>query len=181
MADSYKTRSEYFEHIAYMNKLIAHKRPIAEGSGKLRKAFFRMNDEDELNAACINWSHFPCVVHLGHDMRFRGKGTGLPNKIIGSSLLFLFPADGKDLAAGIQNAYDKSEAAMNKFISFMRNEMEEMDSCGNNIFYLDDNKIQAQEAGPYDNKLYGWNLLIEDEQLAKELKYSDDDWFEDMI
>src|SRR3954447_5301699 len=86
---NFKQRSDYFRLIANKNKLIAHNRPIEEGSIKLRKSFHRINDEDELNAACTQWAHFPCVVHIGNDINYKQPGTGLPAKLTGNHLYFL--------------------------------------------------------------------------------------------
>src|SRR4051795_92672 len=85
----FKQRSEYFKMIANKNKMIAHERPIEEGSNKLRKSFHRINDEDELNAACSQWAHFPCVVHIGNDINYKQIGTRVTMKVTDNHLYFL--------------------------------------------------------------------------------------------
>jgi hypothetical protein len=177
---TYKTRSDYFKMIANKNKLIAHDRPIAVGSDKLRKSFHRINDEDELNAACVNWAHFPCVVHIGYDIHYRENDTGLPRRITVNRLLFLTKTNTKDYAAlsdAIEVAYDEANQAMSKFISFMRQDMEDNAPCGD-LFLFDMNRALAEMVGPINTTLFGWQLTLLDEAKAVELKYQQDDWFD---
>ena len=61
----YKTREEYWRSIAIAHDLIQHESPVTMGSDELRNSFFRINDEEELNAASENWIHFPCLVMIG--------------------------------------------------------------------------------------------------------------------
>jgi len=64
---SFKDRSDYFKLIASKNKLIAHNKLLSTGGNRV--SFFRINNEEELSAACKNWAHFPCVVHAGHNLK----------------------------------------------------------------------------------------------------------------
>lgn len=175
---NYKERSDYFKLIANKNRLIADGRPVIAGSGNLRKSFFRVNDIDELNAACVNWAHFPCVVHVGHDIRYKQPGTGLPRKNIGNHLLFLSKASTQNLADSMEAAYQESEEAMSEFLSFMNEEMENSCRCGN-LFLFDLTGAHAEQDGPYNSVLYGWHLSFYDESVASDLVYDETKWFED--
>lgn len=173
---TYKQRSDYFEMLANNNKLIAHQRPVSDGSEKLRKSFFRVNDLDELNAAAVNWAHGPCMVHVGHDILFKQPGTGLPRKVIGNHLYFLSKTKPQNLANEMEAAYTESEEAMSQVLSFMNEEMEENMRCGN-LFLFDLKGAHAEQIGPFNNVWYGWHLVFYDETRACDLGYKNDDWF----
>ncbi len=163
-----------------MNKLIADGRPVSDDEGaKLRKSYHRINDEDELNSACVTWAHFPCVVHIGNDLRFVEHGTGLPQRVTGNHLYFLVPVTNPALSDSIETAYDQAEIVMNQFISYMRQDYEDHAGCGN-LFLFDMNRMKAQMIGPINIKLFGWYLIFEDENIAKDLLYVAGNWFIDM-
>ena len=177
---NYKARSDYFKMIAHKNKLIAHAQPVAEGSEKLRKSFHRVNDLDELNAACESWAHFPCAVHVGHDKIFKQVGEGITRRVNANHLFFFAKIDSKTypaLSDAMENAYDVADTAMSKFLSYMREDLEANGACGN-LFLFDLNRATAEQIGPYNSVLYGWQLTFYDEQKAWELCYKEDDWFE---
>lgn len=180
---NYKTRDEYFGLITHKNLLIAHDRQIPD-TDKYRKSYFRVNDMDELNAACVNWAHFPCVVHMGHDILFRQPGAGLPRKIIGNHLLFLSRikneerGDTTSIARQIQNAYKEAEQAMDEFLSYMKEEMDENNICGE-LFLFDLEKAQAEQVGPFQQVLYGWALVFYDETKATTMQYDAAKWYTD--
>lgn len=177
---TYQTRSNYLKAVASNNKLVANGRPVAEGSDKLRKSFHRVNSEEELDAACRVWAHFPCMVHIGHDMRGKENGTGMPRKITGTHLYFLSKIDTKTFPAqsdAIEAAYAEAETVMNQFLGYLRADMEENDSCGN-IFLFDFNRVKADMIGPINAVLYGWYLVFEDENKASEAVYKSEDWFQ---
>jgi hypothetical protein len=181
---SYKARSDYYKKIAHYNKLIAHDRAVAEGSDKMRKSFHRINDEDELNAACANWAHFPCVVHVGYEIIYRQNGTGIPRRVVRTHLYFLSKTNKtvySFLADAIEVAYDEASLAMSQFIGFMDNEAKEDDLCSNTLFLFDVNRSHAEQIGPINDSLYGWHLQFEDEAKATELIYHNEEWFENDI
>lgn len=179
MESSYMDRSDYFEMIANKHIKIAHNRPISIGSSSLRKSFHRINDEDELITACVNWGHFPCVVHFHHLMIFRQNGTGLPDRVTQNGLLFLAKQDmNNKMSDTIETAYGEAEDAMNIFIQFMRKDNEENGTCGE-LFLFDANKMTAEMYGPINDKLFGWLLTFEDEHIAKDLKYDAANFFDD--
>ncbi|NNV57364.1 hypothetical protein [Limnovirga soli] len=177
---AYKKRSDYFKNIANSSRVVAHNRPVSVGSTDLRKSFHRINDEDELNAACANWAHFPCVVHLDYSMRFKETGSFPGNRLVNDSLMFLAKIDmdayANNLADGIEAAYNEAERAMNLYISFMENDYETNGSCGG-LFYFDEGKITVSKIGPVNDNLFGWVLQMQDEAPAKELLYNDEDWY----
>lgn len=175
----YKERSDYFKMLANNNKLIAHNRPI-DGSNKNRKSFYRVNDLDELNAACVNWAHFPCMVHVGHDILFKQPGTGLPRKVIGNHLYFLSKTKAKNLADEMEAAYTESEEAMSQILSYMNEEMEAGHRCGN-LFLFDLKGAHAEQIGPFNTVLYGWHLVFYDETRACDLGYKSIEWFTPMV
>jgi len=173
---TYKARSDYFKLISTKSKLIAHDEDIVDG-GK-RVSFHRINAEDELNAACKYWAHFPAVVHIGHSINYRSNGTGLPNKVISNHLYFLAQLDlvGNTFQAdAIEEAYEKAEEAMDKFLAYMIEDFEENGSCGN-LFMFDFNRASAEMIGPINQNLYGWYLVFQDQAKGSAFKYVENDW-----
>jgi hypothetical protein len=194
---NYKERSDYFKLIAHNNILIAHDRNyIVDQNGvivytedgqvvetdnmKTRKSFHRVNNEAELNAACKDWAHFPCVVHIGHDIRWKSMGTSLPHRVNGNHLHFLTKLDTKKYpykADAIEAAYDEAAEAMEQFLSYMREDLETNGVCGN-LFLFDLANANAEQIGPVNSNLYGWYLMFADEKKAYELNYYSSKWFE---
>src|SRR4051794_28022960 len=174
----FKQRSDYFKTIAHKNKLISHDRPIEDGSIKLRKSFHRINDEDELNAACSQWAHFPCVVHIGNDINYKQLGTGLPRKVTNNHLYFLTKVANPLSADAIEAAYDEAYTTMSQFINFMLHDLQQMEGCGE-LFLLDLNRSKSEMIGPINTTLFGWYLSFEDEQRATEFLYDEDSWITD--
>lgn len=175
---TYKERSDYFKMIAIKNKRTAHEQPVSEGSDKLRKSYHRINDLDELNAACVNWAHFPCIVHVGEERMYRQSGTGLPAKINGSHLYFL---DKLPVLNGIANAmelaYDAAEKVMSEFISYLQEDKEVNGVCGN-MGMFDVNRASAEQIGPFNDVLFGWHLTFYLEEKDRALIYNSNDWYE---
>jgi len=173
---SFKDRSDYFKLIASKNKLIAHNKLLSTGGNRV--SFFRINNEEELSAACKNWAHFPCVVHAGHNLMFNQPGTGLPQMTVGNHLYFLAKLDSDNLPFGadqIEDAYDKALQAMMQFVSYMINDKQENGVCGE-MFLFDLNRAKADMIGPYNSVLYGWYLYFADKEKVKELKYDANLW-----
>lgn len=173
---NYKARSAYFKLIATKSKLIAHDEDLPE-DGK-RASFHRINAEDEFNAACKNWAHFPAVVHIGHSVNYRSNETGLPNKVISNHLYFLAKLDLENnvyIADAIEKAYEKAEEAMDKFLSYMLEDYDANGSCGN-LFIFDMNRASAEMIGPINQTLYGWYLVFQDQAKGSSFKYIANDW-----
>jgi len=168
----FQTRTNYFKELCELHKIVAHNTPI---DGGLRKSFHRINDEEELGAACINWGHFPCVVHLGYTMRPRDNEGNELNKTIINSLLFLSKQKEGDMADKIQEAYDEAYEIMSDFISWFKNELEENGTCGN-FRNIDFSNMKADMYGPLNNNLYGWLLLFTDESYAPEFSFDKNKW-----
>ncbi|WP_438946681.1 hypothetical protein [Sediminibacterium sp.] len=173
---NYKARSNYFKLIATKSKLIAHDEALQDG-GK-RVSFHRINAEDEFNAACKDWAHFPAVVHIGHSLNYKSNGTGLPNKVISNHLYFLTKLDLDTevyKANAIEKAYEKAEEAMDKFISYMLEDYDVNGSCGN-LFVFDLSRASAEMIGPINQNLYGWYLVFQDQAKGNSFKYIENDW-----
>lgn len=177
MSSFFKDKSDYLKTVAHNNKLIADGRPLNTGSAVIRKSFHRLNGEDELNTACVNFAHFPCVVHAGYNIVFRQPGTGLPRRVNGTTLYFLSKCADNLLSDSIELAKDEAAKAMIEYCSFLNEEMENNNVCGGGLFIFDMNKAQASEVGPKNSNLYGWRLYFEDESNGNEFKYDATKWF----
>ena len=173
---SFLDRSNYLKKVAGYNKKIANGLTI---DGGVRKSFFRVNDEEELLSACINWGHFPCLVHIGHVGVFRDDKIGTPKNVLGTHLYFLSRLDlvtypEKDNA--IEMAYDESFGVMLEFLSFMKEDQEEHGAEG----YLYDFNLGGAK---YDmlsgiiGSLYGWYLVLEDKTPESGLIFNSDKWY----
>lgn len=176
---SFKTRTDYFKRIAIRNKLIAHEGSVLTEDGGLRNAFFRINGEEELMAACESWIHFPCVAHIGYDVRFKDTGVGLPRRITSNHLYFLAKKDTDTFEKepdAIEAAYDIAHDAMMQFISYMREDFEVNGSCGQ-FFLFNLNGAKAEMLDPINEKLYGWYLIFEDEKVATEMAFDSPNFF----
>lgn len=175
---SFKNRSDYFKSICNNNILIADGRII--DSGGVRKSYFRLNDEDEFEAACANWVHFPCVVYYNNSFRYKSVFPGKPRKIIINELWFVakidhdnFPID----ADAIENAYDVAMQAMDEFVSWLNHEMETNNACGE-IFYFSMDQSKVERLGTLSNNLTGWSLLFQDEKPSDATAYDASKWVE---
>lgn len=168
----FKTRREYFEHIATKNKLIAHDADTV--NGKKRKSFFRMNNEQELMTGVANLIHFPCVVLYDFTGAFSEDKNAIAKSRITNQLLFLSKkGSSADL---IEQAQDEAFLAMCQFISYIYNDYNINGRCSN--FYDIDlsrfNWVSINPIGPY---LYGWELIFEDEQAASKLiSFNAENW-----
>lgn len=159
----FKTRSDYFKGLANANKLIAHNR---EENGETRQSFFRMNDEDELMAACVNFIHFPCLVHFGFDGRYTGDQNAVPKAKISNQVLILKKVDVASMDS-IEDAYDVCFEVMEQIVSKMYNEWLTDSRCspfGN----LDLSRFSFQAYSVTGN-LFGYLLTFEDDQWAKKI------------
>lgn len=168
----FKDRSNYFKQLAINNKSIAHTKVV---DGEQRVSFFRLNDEEELQAACANWMHFPCVNHFGFDGRYAGPEEVVKRKL-SNDLLFLSKALATDMD-GIEDAYDEAFEAMEKWLSRMEWEYKTQGSCG--PFSVFDPSRCSFVRYKLDGNLFGWLLSFEDEKYADEInKYNPNDWFD---
>src|SRR4051812_39847439 len=99
----FKTRSEYFKQLAINNKQVAHTKEV---DGEVRKSFFRMNDQEELAAACANWAHFPCIVHLGFFGNYTANPKEVNKRVISNSIMVLAKAISTTDLNSIEDAKD---------------------------------------------------------------------------
>jgi hypothetical protein len=168
----FKEKSDYFKSLCVSNKLVAH---TVNQDGEVRNSYFRMNDEDELVAACVNWAHFPCVVHFSFYGRYRGQAL-IAKRQQTSILYFLDKADASDMDS-IENAYDLAFEVMEQFISKMNNEFLEDGSCSP-FRNLDLSRFSYSAVGPINATLFGWMLQFEDEASAEDVtNYDETKWY----
>lgn len=160
----FKTRSSYYRSIASKNLLIAHGKNI---NGEVRNAYHRMNDETELLAACINWAHFPCMVHCGFSGRYGGGDKRATKRKHSTELYFLSKVDDINNMDQVEDAYDQAFEAMEQFISYLYNDFITNGYCGN-IDNLDLSRFTFV-AMQFGGNLFGWSLLFEDEKYPDNL------------
>jgi hypothetical protein len=169
----FKNRSDYYKQLAIDNKLVAHTRDTGDGE---RNSFFRLNDEEELQAACVIWAHFPCVNHFGFDGRYTSNINSVAKRKLSDDLLFLSKALATDMD-GIEAAYDESFEVMEQWLSKMQNQFDTDGSCSPfGVFDLSRCSFQRYTV---NGNLFGWLLSIEDEAYANEVnKFDATQWFE---
>ena len=173
---SFKSRSDYFKQIANLSRLIAHNRPITDGSDKLRKSFHRVNSQEEFDSAVANWGHYPCVVHLGHSVRFKKAGIGVPQRVTENNLRFLDKINKsvcKNEADAIEVAYDRAYTAMVQFLGRMSE-----DARNQPCFRFDLNRAQTENTGQVAEGVFGWDVTFYDDNKEKGLVYLGADWFD---
>jgi hypothetical protein len=171
----FKIRSDYFKQLAIKNKLIAH---TAVVGGESRNAFHRMNDEEELVAACANFAHFPCVVIFSIDGRYTGDKNAVPKRKLNNALLFLAKVDEMASMDQRETAYDTAFEIMEQFISKMYNEFS-VDGCCCNFSNIDLGRFSFAPYGPVNATLFGWLLQFEDEQYPNSiLQFDPSKWNE---
>lgn len=171
----FKDRSDYFKNLATLNKQVQHDGFITGTEGPKRKSFFRLNNEEELLAACTNWAHFPCLVHFGYAGRYTENPNEVKKRSLLNDLLFLAKAIGPADMQSIQDAKDLAFRVMEEFIKKMCIEFEELGYCSN-FNYIDMGMFSFSEYGPVNSTLYGWRLTFNDETFPTE--HDPDNWFE---
>lgn len=170
----FKDRSDYFESLSNLNKQVKHNK--FGDDGRRRKSYYRLNDEEELIAACVNWAHFPCVVHFGYAGRYQDNVKTEVKKRIGlNDLCFLDKASSTDMHA-IESAKDLAFSIMESFMKKMVNDSEEDGYCGP-FSDIDMGMFSFSEYGPVNSTLYGWRLTFNDETFVED--HDDAKWEED--
>lgn len=170
----FKDRSDFFKGLAINNKMIAHTRELV--AGEPRNSFHRLNDEEELQAACVNYAHFPCMVHFGFDGRYTSSTGALSKRKLNNDLLFLSKAAATDMDA-MEEAYDESFTTMEELLSWMNNEFENRGSCGP----FDNFDLSRCSFVRYsvNGNLFGWLLSFNDDVYADEVNNFDaSKWYE---
>ena len=169
---SFLDRSNYLKKVANYSKAIAHNRNV-DGTGA-RNSFHRINDEEELLSACINWGHFPCLVHIGHDGRFNDNEGETPKNIISTHLYFLdalnmdaYP----NKADAIEVAYDRAYSTMIQYLSFMK-EDREVNGAEGYLYKFNLAGAKYDMLSGINGKLYGWYLVLIDGKPEAELKFN---------
>lgn len=174
---SFRDRSDYFKNIAFKNVKVAHDHLIGEGPAT-RKSFHRINNEDELNAAVVDWAHFPCIVHTGMTVLPSQPGKGIYRKTNINQLFFLSRMDTQGVLSDImQDAYDEAYDVASEFISWLVEDEEGNGSCGG-LFGFDLNNAKLEMIGLINDNLVGWSLIFQDIERAVEYKYDEGKWFD---
>lgn len=161
----YKNRETFVEGLAEADPMVQHNQPVTVGSSELRQSFFRINDEEELLAACVNWIHLPCVAMYGLSGAMANKDGSKRQRNFNTwwFLTNLVLDENNPVEAdAITNAYDTTFTVMMNFIKAVNDEYEENGGCGE-FMYLDLNNIKWSQEGPIGNGLYGWILTFFDE------------------
>jgi hypothetical protein len=164
----YKQRELYLQQLAEGHELVKHNQPVSVDDETPRQSFFRINDEEELNAASTNWIHFPCVVMIGLSGGLLNKSGSIRQLNI-NTWLFLQKMQRDDTnpidATAITDAYDTTFGVMQDFIKKVNADFEEDPSCG--VFAdIDLGRFKWEQAGPMGDELYGWILTFSDETKA---------------
>lgn len=170
----FKTRSDYFKNLAINNKLIAH---TAIVGGVPRKSFHRINDEEELVAACVNYAHFPCLTHFGYSGRYSDRRNEVKKRRITNGLLFLDKVANVNSMDDRENAYDRAFEAMEQFIAYMAEDFELNGNCSP-FQNLDLSQFNFEMYGPVNATLYGWLLSFSDDTAKNILVYDASKWNE---
>lgn len=170
----FKNRSDYFKSLASTNKLVAHGVVV---DAETRNSFHRFNDEEELVAGCVNFAHFPCVVHFGFSGRYVGDKTSIPKRRHSNALLFLSKVDDAMSMDQIETAYDQAFEVMEQFMSKMYNEWSTLGYCSN-FDNLDLSRFNFTPYGPVNATQYGWLLQFDDDNYANNVSQFDaSKWF----
>ena len=141
---------------------------ITGASGPKRKSFFRLNDEEELNAACVNWAHFPCMVHFGFSGKYSENENEVKKRLLLNDILILDKVISPAGMDSIQAKKDSTFALMEDIIAYMLDEYETDKYCSP-FSNLDLSLFSFSEYGPVNSTLYGWRLSFNDEQFPTNL------------
>jgi hypothetical protein len=170
----FKDRSNFFKGLAQNNKAIAHG---VEIDSEVRNSFHRMNDETELQAACVNFAHFPCLVHFGFDGRYSSQKSSLAKRKLSNGLLILQKVEEATNMDQREDAYDIAFDIAEQLLSWMNNEWLTKDSCGPFTNF----DLSRCNFLPYEvnGNLFGWLVNFEDEVWADEINNFDESkWYE---
>jgi hypothetical protein len=169
----FKDRSDFFKTRAIKSKKIAH---TVEVDGEVRNTFLRLNDEEELQSAFVNYAHSPCMVHFGFDGRYSSNIGAVAKRRLSNDVLILSKGLATDMDS-IENAYDESFEILEELLSWMNNEYEINGSCG--PFSSFDLSRCSFVRYSINSNWFGWLLSFEDEVYAKEVtRFDASKWFE---
>lgn len=162
----YKDREQYNRQFAETQYQVLHNKPASTEDETPRQSFFRINEEEELVAACANWIHFPCMTMVGLSGGLINKKDSIrqqnTNAIIFLSKLQL-DQNNPIKATALTEAYELTLGVMADYIAKLLNDFEE-DECGGIFKDLDASSFKWEQYGPVgDGELYGWILSFSDE------------------
>jgi hypothetical protein len=171
----FKDRSDFFKGLATGNKKIAHGREI---DGEIRNSFHRLNDEEELLSACINFAHFPCLVHFGFDGRYTSENNAVSKRLLNNDIIVLQKVDEITGMDQREEAYDLAFEILEELLSKMHNLFETEGRCGP-FDNFDLSKCSFLRYSVNGN-LYGWLLSFTDEVFADSINDFDaSKWYEE--
>jgi hypothetical protein len=170
----FKDRSNFFKNLAQKNKAIAHGVLV---DGEARNSFHRMNDDEELQAGCVNFAHFPCMVHFGFDGGYSSQKNSLTRRKLSNGLLILAKVDDPMNMGQREDAYDLSFEILEQILAWMNYQWLTMDSCG--PFTNFDLSRCSFSPVEINGNLFGWSMSFTDEVWADEVNNFDaTKWFE---
>jgi hypothetical protein len=168
----FKDRSDYFKLLAHLNKQVKHDQYVTGTSGPKRSSYYRLNNEEELAAACTNWAHPPFVVHFGYAGRYTENPGEVKKRSILNDLCFLVKAASTDMVA-IEAAKDLAFSIMESFMTKMVTDSEDEAYCSP-FANIDLGMFSFTEHGPVNSVLYGWRLTFNDETFVEDS--DENDW-----
>ncbi len=168
---TFKDREDYLKGLCVAHPTVLHTGANIDGSP--RKSFFRINNEEEIDAAMFNNIDFPCVAFMSitHNLRDNGDALIDIRHVFKNEWWFLkkvvttTAGDGQGYVEKIQDAYDCTFAIMEDFIKSMKDDWEDNGACGA-FQNFDINKISSAQKGPVVETEYGWAMYFEDEIRA---------------
>lgn len=168
----YLTKENKLKALCIAHPTVQHGADVA---GKIRKSFFRINNEEELTASLFNNIAFPCVAFISLQGKIKDNGNGLvdlrhsfQNQWWFLTKVTFSENDGEGYTERISQAYDAMFDIMEDFIKSMKDEFMEQGSCG--LFEnFDIERLNYVQIGPVVEHEYGWCLYFEDEVTADRL------------
>lgn len=157
----FKARSDFFKTRAIKNKKLAHTVVV---DGEERNSFHRLNDLEELQAACVNFAHFPSMVHFGLDGRYTGDRNAVPKRRLNNEFLILQKVDHPSQLDQVENAYDSTFEIAEEVLSWMYNETLTKNYCG--PFHNFDLASVSFVRFTVNDNLFGWLISFEDDVYA---------------
>lgn len=165
---------DYNQQLAEQNKLTAHGKP--DGAGQFRNTFFRNNDFLEAEAATISLLHTPFVVCGRIDGRPVAKVPALRKKIQ-TTMYFLGYVGGSGVALTdtLEQVQQQTYDLMMQFIARYLEDHQVSGACGP-FAKLDAERMIFQQAGPFLQAHYGWQLRMDFVEDAPEFLFDSSKW-----
>lgn len=157
----YKCREDYFRRFAIQQADIRHEEPNSVDDATPRQSFFRINNEEEFEAAGQRWIHWPALMMTN----LQGRVVDRSGSLRQSNLHTLYIVTKLELdpempveAAAITEAFDITFEIVKELINTMEEDYE--DKCG---AYFEPGNCRWEQLGPLGDGFYGWVLQFTDE------------------